>query len=98
MNLTNILYEPYVVVIIISLLITVIAYFIVSSDNSDKDDEDKINVPKSLFYTFLTSFVLLMGGKTVLSYMNTSNMFQKGGDIADRLTIVADDVDVSIFE
>jgi hypothetical protein len=100
MNLTNILYEPYVVIIILALLITIIAYFVVNSDNSNKEEEDKINMPKSLFYTFLTSFILLMGTKTVITYMNNSKMFQKGGDvnIADRLTIVADDVDIGFFD
>jgi len=105
MNLTSILFEPYVIIIILALVITLIAYFVIQNDNKDKDDEDKINVGTSLLYTFLGSFLIMMIGKLGFNYMNKNNMFQKGGaiitnngDISDKLTIVADDVDFGLFE
>lgn len=106
MNLTSILFEPYVIIIILALVITLIAYFVIKNDNKNKeDDEDKINVGTSLLYTFLGSFLIMMVGKVGFNYMNKNNMFQKGGaivsnsgDISDKLTIVADDVDYGLFE
>jgi len=98
MNLINILYEPYVIIIFISLIITVIAYFIIK--NKKNNEEKETNVPLTLLYTFIISFLLLIGGKYVLNYMNKKNFFQKGGmmDISDRLTIVADDVDIGLID
>ena len=106
MNLTTILFEPYVIIIILALVITLIAYFVIQNDNKNKeDDEDKINVGTALLYTFLGSFLIMMAGKIGFNYMNKNNMFQKGGtvinnnaDISDKLTIVADDVDFGLFE
>jgi len=105
MKLTNILFEPYVIIIIISIIITLIAYFVIQSDNKNKEDEDKINLGSSLLYTFLASFLIMMIGKICFGYMNKNNMFQKGGapinngtDISEKLTIVGDDVDYGLFE
>lgn len=97
MNLVNILYEPYVIIIFISLLITLISYFIV---RYNKKDEENKNISKTLLLTFIISFVLLFVLKFGISYMNTNNFFQKGGviDTNDRLTIIADDVDFDILE
>jgi len=102
MNLTNILYQPYFIIIVISIIITVIGYFIINNDNKDKEEEDKINVSKTLLYTFVISLVLLTLFKYIFSFLHNKNYFQKGGniidDVTDKLTIMADDVDVSIFE
>jgi uncharacterized membrane protein YdjX (TVP38/TMEM64 family) len=106
MNLTNILFEPYVIIIIISIIITSVAYFVIQNDNKNKEDEEKINVGTSLLYTFIGSFVLMMLIKIGISYMSKNNMFQKGGvlpvvnenEITDKLTIIADDVDYGLFE
>ena len=106
MILTNILFEPYVIIIIISLVITLIAYFVIQKDNKDKEEEDKINLGTSLLYTFLGSFVIMMLIKMGISYMNKNNMFQKGGvlpiitenEISDKLTVIADDVDYGLFD
>lgn len=105
MNLSTILFEPYVIIIILALVITLIAYFVIQNDNKDKDDEDKINVGISLLYTFLGSFLIMMAGKLGFNYMNKNNMFQKGGlpinsgnEVSDRLTIIADDVDYGLYE
>jgi uncharacterized membrane protein YdjX (TVP38/TMEM64 family) len=106
MNLTNILFEPYVIIIIISIIITSVAYFVIQNDNKNKEEEEKINVGTSLLYTFIGSFVLMMLIKIGISYMSKNNMFQKGGvlpvvnenEITDKLTIIADDVDYGLFE
>ena len=99
MNILDLLFEPYVIIILLSIFITVIAYFVIQSDNSKKeDDEDKIDTGKSLLYTFIGSLIILTLLKFVISYMNNKNFFQKGGELNDRLTIVADDVDIGILE
>ena len=99
MNILDLLFEPYVIIILLSIFITIIAYFVIQSDNSKKeDDEDKIDTGKSLLYTFIGSLIILTLLKFVISYMNNKNFFQKGGELNDRLTIVADDVDIGILE
>lgn len=100
MNLTNLLFEPYTIILIISIILTVISYFVVQSDNKDKDEEDQTNLSTALLYTFLGSFIGLMALKFGLGYLNKNNVFQKGGlsDISDKLTIIADDIDVGFME
>ncbi len=102
MNLLDLLYEPYTIILIISIIFTIITYFVVKSDN--KDEEEQTNMGKSLLYTFLGSFVGITILKFILSYLNQKNVFQKGGvqsvvnNIHDKLTIVADDVDVGFMD
>jgi len=104
MELIKILYQPYVICIFLALIITLIAYFIIMKDNKNKSDDksksdDKNNSTKILLYTFVISFLVLMVLKYILDYVNINNFFQKGGnkDIADHLTIVADDIDIGII-
>ncbi len=100
MNLINIIYEPYVIIIILALVITIFAYFIIKNNSSENDEEtNKRNIPKILLITFLVSFILLYIGKYAIEYMNNKNFFQKGGvDVKEHLTIVADDLDYNIME
>lgn len=103
MNLIEIVYQPYVIIIIMSLIITLITYFIVrntdKSNDDEEDNEEKTNVPKTLLITFIASLIILVALKYLISYMNSKNFFQKGGvDMSERLTIVADDVDVDLIE
>jgi uncharacterized membrane protein YdjX (TVP38/TMEM64 family) len=99
MNLSNILYEPYVIIIFISLIITIITYFIIKNDKTDENGNEN-NISRNLLITFVASFVILIIGKYAINYMNNNNFFQKGGkvDISDKLTIVADDLDYDILE
>ena len=99
MNLSNILYEPYVIIIFISLIITIITYFIIRNNKTD-ENENRNNISRTLLITFVASFVILIIGKYAINYMNNNNFFQKGGkvDISDKLTIVADDLDYDILE
>jgi TRAP-type C4-dicarboxylate transport system permease small subunit len=98
MNLVNILYEPMVIVIIFSIVITIITYFILKSANEKK--EDAYNIPKTLLYTFIISLFVLIILRYILAYMNTYHVFQKGGGLglSDRLTIIADDVDIGLID
>jgi uncharacterized membrane protein len=97
MNLVNILYEPYVIIIFLSLIITVIAYFILKK-NENPDNPDKNN-SIILLYTFIITLVILILSKFGITYMNNNNFLQKGGvDISERLTIVADDIDFNLIE
>jgi uncharacterized membrane protein len=99
MNLINIIYEPYVIIIFISIILTIISYFIVQNDNKNKPEEQKTNLGKALFLTFIISFIIMMVLKYSMNYMNKNKIFQKeGGNINEKLTIVADDVDFGILE
>jgi heme/copper-type cytochrome/quinol oxidase subunit 2 len=100
MNLLNIIYEPYVIILIVALVITIFAYFIIrNNSNEDEEESKKRNIPKILLITFLASFILLYIGKYGIEYMNTKKFFQKGGvDAVEHLTIVADDLDYNIME
>jgi len=100
MNLLNIIYEPYVIILIVALVITIFAYFIIrNNSNEDEEESKKRNIPKILLITFLASFILLYIGKYGIEYMNTKKFFQKGGvDVVEHLTIVADDLDYNIME
>ena len=101
MNLINLLYDPYVIIIFISLFITLIAYFIIRYNNNTTTNEDdkNINISKVLFITFIISFLILILIKYGMTYLNKNTFFQKGGvDPVERLTIIADDLDYDIME
>jgi len=100
MNLINILYEPYVIMIFVSLIITGISYFIITNNKSEEEEGSQENNSKTLFLTFVISYLLLIVLHFIIGYMNSNNFFQKGGkvDVKEHLTIVADDVDVGFIE
>jgi uncharacterized membrane protein len=101
MNLINLLYDSYVIIIFVSLLITLITYLIIRYNNNTTTNEDdkNINIPKVLFITFIISFLILILTKYGITYLNKNNFFQKGGvDPVERLTIIADDLDYDIIE
>ena len=100
MNLLNMIYEHYVIILFIAFVITIFVYFIIRN-NSDEDEEEskKRNIPKILLITFLVSLLILNIGKYCIEYMNTKKFFQKGGvDVVEHLTIVSDDLDYNIME
>jgi uncharacterized membrane protein YdjX (TVP38/TMEM64 family) len=98
MNLVNILVEPYFIIILISIIITIISYFIIL--NEKVEDNKNTDIAKKLLIVFITSFIILIISKFIISYMNKNNFFQKGGkiNIADRLTIVSDDIDIGLLD
>lgn len=99
MNLINILYEPYVIIIFLSLIITIVAYFIIKNNEKNEKNEGNKNNSIILLYTFIISLVILILLKFGITYLNNNNYFQKGGvDISERLTIVADDIDFNLIE
>jgi len=103
MNLLTILSQPYIIITVLALLIIVITYFIISNhNNKEKNDDNKYNIPLTLLYTFVITLIVLITLKFGLEYMNKNNFFQKGGNVtfdsSDRLTIVADDIDTSLFD
>jgi O-antigen/teichoic acid export membrane protein len=99
MNILSILYEPYFIIICLSLFITLITYFSIRNKLDEKDNNN-YNISKILLYTFIISCVVLLILKFGLEYMNKNNFFQKGAGLntSDRLTIIADDVDTSLFD
>ena len=106
MNLINILYEPYVIMIFVSLIITGISYFIITKNNKNSEESENTQdnnsqTSKTLLLTFIISYLLLIFLHFVIGYMNKNNFFQKGGNVVDlkeHLTIVADDVDVGFID
>jgi uncharacterized membrane protein YwzB len=100
MNLVNILYEPYVIMIFISLIITVITYFIIKDDKKDDNIKKENNIPFTLLYTFIISYILLIIIKYLLNYMNKQKFFEKGGsiDTTDKLTFIDDDIDIGLID
>jgi len=100
MNLLDILYHPYVIIIILSIFITLIMYVILQKDPQSKKNEAKDFHSKILLYTFLISVIILFILKYLLHYLNKKNFVQKGAavDITDKLTIVADDIDYGLLE
>ena len=84
---------------ILSIIITGISYFLIK-DQKSENEKNKINVPLTLLYTFIVSFILLLILKYVITYMNGKKYFQKAGGIStsDRLTIVADDIDCGLLD
>lgn len=101
MNLINIIYEPYFIIISISLIITLIAFFIIRNNKSEEEEQQN-NTPQILLYTFFISFILLIILNYGLEYMNKNNFFQKGGvnkdELVNNLTIVADDIDCGLID
>jgi H+/Cl- antiporter ClcA len=87
MNLIQILYEPYVIIIILSLFITLIAYFIMNRYNNIEDDQNvkKNSNAKYLLYTFIISFLLLTLFRYIAIYMNNNQFFQKGSGLSSAL-------------
>ena len=100
MNLINIIYEPYFIIISISLIITLISFFIIRNNKSEEEQQN--NTPQILLYTFFISFILLIILNYGLEYMNKNNFFQKGGvnkvDLVNNLTIVADDIECGLID
>lgn len=97
MNLTTLLFEPYIITIFIALIITGIVYFIIKNDKND--EENNKNISSTLLYTFIISYILLVLIIFLLKYMNSNKYFQKGGETitSDHLTLVADDIVVDII-
>jgi heme/copper-type cytochrome/quinol oxidase subunit 2 len=105
MNLMNILFEPYILIILISIVITIIMYFIIQSDakNKEKDKTLKNNNATILLYTFISSLIILVVGKFSINYIENNYSIQKGGgentidEDLQNITIVDDDIDVDIY-
>lgn len=113
MNLVNLLYQPYVMIIIISLIITISTYVGIKYNKIDEEENNtnNLNQAKTLLLTFVISFLVLIGGYFGITYAGKNNLFekirvnQKGGgdngfenDFLDRLTVVSDDVDFDIMD
>lgn len=98
MNLVNILFEPYVIIMFVSIIITIISYFILSKQKVEENN--KKNIAKKLLIIFISSFIILIILKLIVNYMNKNKFFQKGGDIntSDRLTLVSDDIDIGLID
>lgn len=112
MNLINILYQPYVIIILISLIITTSTYVWMKYNKIEEEEynnNNKISEAKTLLITFISSFTLLMLSYFGVTYASKNNLFEKirhkGGadngfenDFLDRITVVSDDVDFDMMD
>jgi CDP-diglyceride synthetase len=111
MNLVNLIYQPYVIIIIISLIITISTYVSIKYNKIDEEENstNNLNQAKTLLLTFVISFLVLIGGYFGIKYAGKNNLFerviQKGGvngafenDFLDNLTYEDNDVDFDIMD
>jgi quinol-cytochrome oxidoreductase complex cytochrome b subunit len=110
MNLINILYEPYIIIIFSSLFIILNSYFIIinqknkEKNENNNDNDNKINISKILLYTFIILFIVfivLILLKFIISYTDTNKLFtQKAGNINSINTsnIVGEDFYFNILD
>ena len=111
MDLTDILYQPYIISIIIALIFTFIVYLILKRNNSDKKNEksQQQSYAKTLTITFFCSFIAFLGliyGMKHLS--NTKTEIMSGGsgtsnsisvsDLSEKLNISGNDVDFGLLD
>jgi len=110
MNLIEILYQPYVIILFICLVITISVYFYMKYSKVEEEENNHTNLEqaKTLLITFIVSFVLLMLSYFGVLYAGKNNLFerikidQSGGgfenDFLDRLTVMSEDVDFDLME
>lgn len=107
MNLVSILYEPYFIIIVLSLIVVVIAYYLLKDEKSSKKAQEENTMPLSrkLLYTFLISFITFIGIYFVFKNITKGSIVSTTGgavvspaDLAEKLTMVADDVEFGILE
>jgi len=108
MDLTELLYQPYIISIIIALIFTFIVYLFLKKNNDKKTEKSqKQSYAKTLTITFFSSFIAFLGiiyGMRHLSKTKTIEM--SGGnsntisvsDLSDKLNIADNDVDFSLLD
>jgi predicted PurR-regulated permease PerM len=110
MNLTDILYQPYIISIIIALIFTFIVYLILKRNNDKKNEKlQQQSYAKTLTITFFCSFIGFLGliyGMKHLS--NTKTEIMSGGgsstssisiaDLSEKLNMAGGDVDFGLLD
>jgi hypothetical protein len=104
MDLTELLYQPYIISILIALIFTFIVYLILKRNNDKKKQEQPYS--KTLTITFFCSFIGFLGliyGMKHLSNTKTEIMSGGGGnisvsDLSEKLNIAGGDVDFDLLD
>jgi predicted PurR-regulated permease PerM len=109
MDLTELLYQPYIISIIIALIFTFIVYLFLKKNNDKKNEKShQQSYAKTLTITFFCSFIAFLGliyGMKHLS--NTKTQIMSGGgngnsisvsDLSDKLNISGNDVDFGLLD
>ena len=107
MDLTELLYQPYIISIIIALIFTFIVYLILKRNNDKKNEKSQQqSYAKTLTITFFCSFIGFLGliyGMKHLS--NTKTDIMSGGgnnisvsDLSDKLNMFGGDVDFGLLD
>jgi len=106
MELTDILYQPYIISIVIALIFTFIVYIILKRNNTDKKNAQQ-SYSKTLTITFFCSFIVFLGliyGMRHLSNTKMEIMYGGGNsgisvsDLSDKLNISGNDVDFGLLD
>ena len=109
MDLTELLYQPYIISIIIALIFTFIVYLFLKKNNDKKNEKSQQqSYAKTLTITFFCSFIAFLGliyGMKHLS--NTKTEIMSGGgngksisvsDLSEKLNISGNDVDFGLLD
>ena len=103
MDLTELLYQPYIISIIIALIFTFIVYLILKRNNDKKNEK---SYAKTLTITFFCSFIGFLGliyGMKHLSNAKTDIMSGGGtsisvSDLSEKLNMFGGDVDFGLLD
>ena len=103
MDLTELLYQPYIISIIIALIFTFIVYLILKRNNDKKNEK---SYAKTLTITFFCSFIGFLGLIYGMKYLsNTKTEIMSGGgtsisvsDLSEKLNISGNDVDFGLLD
>jgi hypothetical protein len=111
MDLTELLYQPYIISIIIALIFTFIVYLILKRNNDKKNEKSQQqSYAKTLTITFFCSFIAFLGliyGMKHLSKSKTEIMSGGGSsncnsisvaDLSEKLNISGNDVDFGLLD
>ena len=110
MDLTELLYQPYIISIIIALIFTFIVYLFLKKNNDKKTEKSQQqSYAKTLTISFFCSFIAFLGiiyGMKHLSNRKTVEMSGSGNgsntisvsDLSDKLNIADNDVDFSLLD
>ena len=111
MDLTELLYQPYIISIIIALIFTFIVYLILKRNNDKKNEKSQQqSYAKTLTITFFCSFIGFLGLIYGMKHLSNTKMeIMSGGgsgssnsfsisDLSEKLNRAGGDVDFGLLD
>ena len=108
MDLTELLYQPYIISIIIALIFTFIVYLFLKKNNDKKTEKSQPqSYAKTLTITFFCSFIAFLGLIYGMKHLSNAKTVEMSGgssncisvsDFSDKLNIADNDVDFSLLD